>query len=476
MASANAGHVHPMMLTGGDGLQNMPEMDDIVAGMYRIEHVLGRGGMGLVVAAQHTTLCQRVAMKLLLPEAMSIDGASEWFLREARSAAAIQSEHVARLLDVGELENGTPYMVMEHLNGIHLAKHLRASGPLPVDEAVDYVLQACEAIAEAHMLGVIHRDLKPANLFLTARADGSPLVKVLDFGLSKPIRPDAPNGLEASLTATNTLIGSPHYMSPEQVRCLKTIDARTDIWSLGVILYELLTGQLPFDNGSVAAVVICIATEPPLPVEARRPDLPAGLARVIGRCLEKNTSRRVQSVSEFAQALAPFGSPRSQVSVERVTRMLASSPAHGPEPLMPTAAPLPAPARKSRGDATTAMASTLADEGKPPSREITRGPSRMPKRWTSLVALGAAAALVAATAAALTLVPLADAQPAGAAGLEAATPATLHGAPAPPRGAPAATSSAATTPGAGATGQADNSSRVARQALSTMASASARVK
>src|SRR6266542_4042743 len=158
---------------------------DLLAGKYRVERVLGGGGMGVVVAAHHLQLARRVALKFLLPEACSQPGSVERFLREARSAAQIGSEHVARVSDVGTLETGAPYMVMEYLKGDDLSQVLKTRGRLPLQEALDYVLQACEAVAEAHAIGIVHRDLKPANLFLTQRADGSPLVKVLDFGISK---------------------------------------------------------------------------------------------------------------------------------------------------------------------------------------------------------------------------------------------------------------------------------------------------
>src|SRR6185369_9371107 len=167
-----------------------PREGDVVAGKYRVERVLGKGGMGVVVAAEHTVLRQKVAIKFLLPEAMQRKGAAERFEREARAASAIQNEHVARVTDVGVLETGAPYMVMEYLTGKDLGELIRERGKLPIPEAVDYLLQASEAIAEAHALGIIHRDLKPANLFVTTRPDGTPLVKVLDFGLSKVTKGD----------------------------------------------------------------------------------------------------------------------------------------------------------------------------------------------------------------------------------------------------------------------------------------------
>jgi serine/threonine protein kinase len=214
----------------------------MLAGKYRIEHVLGEGGMGVVVAATNEALRQRVAIKLLRSGALANAKALGRFEREARAAASLRSNHVARVLDVGKLEDGRPYMVMEYLEGQDLGDVIDRVGEMPVHEAVDYVLQACEAIAEAHAAGIIHRDLKPKNLFLSRTVDGRPLVKVLDFGISK--MEDAAEDM--SLTRTTEIIGSPSYMSPEQLRASKGVDVRTDIWALGVILFELLTKKLPF--------------------------------------------------------------------------------------------------------------------------------------------------------------------------------------------------------------------------------------
>ena len=213
---------------------------EILAGKYRVERLLGSGGMGMVVAAHHLDLDEKVALKLLLPGAATNPMLVARFVREARAAAKIKSEHVARVTDVGQLEDGSPYMVMEHLEGSDLAAYLTRTGPLPVAEAVDFVLQACEALAEAHGLGIVHRDLKPANLFCVQRVDDQRSIKVLDFGISK-ISVDTAS---QSLTQTSALMGSPLYMSPEQMQSARTVDARADIWSLGVILFELLAGRL----------------------------------------------------------------------------------------------------------------------------------------------------------------------------------------------------------------------------------------
>jgi serine/threonine-protein kinase len=303
----------------------MIQQGELLAGKYRVEQVLGAGGMGYVVAATHEQLGQRVAVKMLVPELCENEDSVTRFLREARAAVRIQSEHVARVLDVGELTNGAPYMVMEFLSGRDLAEELDLPGQLEVSQAIDYVLQASEAVAEAHSLGVIHRDLKPANLFLTSRPDGSPLVKVLDFGISKAINVDD-SALEPapSLTATHSLLGSPAYMSPEQIRHPKTVDTRTDIWSLGSILYELLVREPPFNADSPLALLAAVVSDPLPSIRDKRPDVPPELEAVIARCLEKKPDHRYQSVAELADALAPFA-PKSQPSISRISGILRSA-------------------------------------------------------------------------------------------------------------------------------------------------------
>src|SRR5262245_15691858 len=218
----------------------------ILAGKCRIDRVLGQGGMGIVVAAHHLQLDERVAIKFLLPEALANPEAVARFGREARAAVKIKSEHVARVTDVGALpETGAPYMVMELMRGKDLGAALREQGALPVHLAVEYVLQACEALAEAHAIGIVHRDLKPANLFLTARADGSPCVKVLDFGISK-IAAHSGSGSDMGMTRTQSIMGSPLYMSPEQMASARDVDQRSDVWAVGTVLYEIVTGHVPF--------------------------------------------------------------------------------------------------------------------------------------------------------------------------------------------------------------------------------------
>jgi serine/threonine-protein kinase len=293
----------------------------ILDGKYRVDRVLGRGGMGMVLAAEHLQLGQRVALKVLLPEICTNQDAVDRFLREARAAVRIQSEHVARVMDVGTLGTGEPYMVMEFLDGADLGQVLRSRGPLPITDAVDYVLQACVAVAEAHALGIVHRDLKPANLFLTKRSDHSDLVKVLDFGISKAMQ----GGLlaeSASATASAIVMGSPQYMSPEQTISARDVDVRSDVWSLGMILHEMLTGTAMYTAESPTAVLIMISTVPATPLRTLRQDAPAELERALLCCLEKDRTKRYPDVAAFARAVGRFASERGRPYVDRIARIL----------------------------------------------------------------------------------------------------------------------------------------------------------
>jgi serine/threonine-protein kinase len=301
-----------------------PREGEVLAGKYRIERVLGVGGMGMVVSAMHLQLDERVALKFLLPQALANPEAVARFAREARAAVKIRSEHVARVTDVGTLDTGAPYMVMELLRGRDLSVLLREQRVLPIAQTVEYLLQACEALAEAHALGIVHRDLKPANLFLTARADGSPCVKVLDFGISK-LAPQSGSGSDMGMTRTQSLMGSPLYMSPEQLASARDVDQRADIWSMGAVLYELLTGHVPFTAESVPQLCTLILHVEPPPPRSYRPELPEGLEGVIWRCLRKDRAQRYQNVAELAADLAQFAGEAGPRSAERISRVLSSS-------------------------------------------------------------------------------------------------------------------------------------------------------
>jgi serine/threonine protein kinase len=285
----------------------------VLIGKYRLERVLGEGGMGVVYAAHHLLLDRPVALKLLAPEAVQNPEAVARFLNEARNAARIDNEYVCRVMDLGVLPEGQPYIAMELLEGIDLGRLLAERGPLPQVEAVGYVIQALTGIGGAHLMGVIHRDLKPSNLFLAGKADGSRIVKVLDFGISKATRAtratDATGAAAGArvLTSVNNALGSPAYMSPEQVRSASSIDLRTDLWAVGVILYELCTGVRPFASSNVAEVLALILERDPVPLSVMRAGIPPGFEAVVSRCLHKNAEHRFASAAELAHALAPFG-------------------------------------------------------------------------------------------------------------------------------------------------------------------------
>ncbi len=274
---------------------------DVFAGKYRIDELLGKGGMGVVLAAEHLRLAEPVAIKLMLPELAGKADIVERFMREARAASKIKSEHVVKVIDVDVLPNGVPYMVMERLQGCDLAELYRRHGRVESGVAVDYVRQACLALGIAHRLGIVHRDLKPANLFWARSADGSSRIKILDFGISKLL--DA-GGQE--LTQTTALLGSPGYMSPEQLLSSRTVDARSDIWALGVVLYQLLTGTAPFKGDTMPEVCALVMQASPAPPRDLCATLLPGLEQVVMRCLQKDREQRYQTAEALAEALAPF--------------------------------------------------------------------------------------------------------------------------------------------------------------------------
>jgi serine/threonine protein kinase len=289
----------------------------VVAGKYRVERVLGEGGMGVVVAATHLGLDQPVAIKFLHAEAMRDRDSVERFLREAKVAAMVKNDHVARVHDVGSLEDGAPYIVMEHLEGSDLGDLIDLGGPLAIDEACEVALQACAALAEVHAAGIVHRDLKPSNLFVTRRSDGSPAVKLLDFGISKLSAGPGGGGQDPALTATATIMGSPSYMSPEQLKSTKEVDARTDLWSLGAVLYEAVTGKPAFRGENVPQVCAMIASEEPAAPSTLREGVPPELERAILGCLVKKPDERITLV-ELSRALAKLAPERAAGLLDRI--------------------------------------------------------------------------------------------------------------------------------------------------------------
>jgi len=314
--------------------RTLPAPGETIAGKYVVEGECGRGGLAVVLSARHAELDRRVAIKVLLPEWVDNRGIVKRFLREGRAATRIRSEHVVRVFDVGTLDTGLPFLVLEYLEGQNLDEVLASWGPLPVPTAIDWILQAAEAIAEAHAHGIVHRDLKPANLFLTKSPDGTSCIKVIDFGLSKLVDSSA-REQSGKLTGPTDVMGSPNYMAPEQLRAPCEADARTDLWALGAVLFELITAQPPF-RGSVPELCALVLTQPPPPISSLRDNVPEGVERAIMRCLEKDPDARYAGVADLAQALAPYGSPLARASCQRIEGVLAfSAPRSELSPLPP---------------------------------------------------------------------------------------------------------------------------------------------
>jgi serine/threonine protein kinase len=322
-----------------------------IANKYLVEREIGEGGLGVVVKARHVQLEQPVAIKYLKPHALSLPGIVERFVREARLAARIKNEHAVKVSDVDTLENGIPYMVMEFLEGKDLGQVV-SDGPLPLQEAIEYVLQASEALAEAHAMGIVHRDLKPDNLFLAQRPGGASIVKIFDFGISKA-RGKRPGGRrEKALTQVNDRFGTPDFMSPEQLQSAD-VDARADIWALGVVLYELVTAKLPFEEDELVALFTAILTRPHVPIEARLPNAPKELSAIIDRCLQKDPANRYRNIAEFAQDLVQIWEDESPSRVKHITQVIRDAGETIRPPTFPgqiRVQPLPQAAGESEGE------------------------------------------------------------------------------------------------------------------------------
>jgi serine/threonine-protein kinase len=301
---------------------------DVLAGRYLVERIAGRTGLGLLVHVRHVDLGQRLLLKCLPPDACHYPDSVDRFLRGARAAMRLQGEHTARTIDAGRLSSGAPYVVAESLTGCDLREVLRVRGAVTLSEAVDFVLQAAEALAEAHSYGLVHRNINLFTLFATRRPDGSSLIKVLDFGVAEALRVDPLRSHEVALDAytvsggSNPIVQALAYCSPEQLRNPTELDPRTDVWALGAVLHELLAGQPVYQAETIPALWASIAADPPMPITSVRGDVPAGLESVILRCLSKDRSARFATVAELAVALKKFASPEAQLAVDRITRTL----------------------------------------------------------------------------------------------------------------------------------------------------------
>lgn len=366
------------------------DVGDVILGKYKVTRVLGRGGMGVVVAARNLRLDELVAVKFLHTAGRESEASAERFVREARTATRLKSRHVVRVFDVDRDEGGTPFIVMEYLTGQDLAAEIRQDGPLPVEKAVDLLLQACEAIAEAHNLGFVHRDLKPANLFVTTGEDGMPCIKVLDFGIAKSL-----SAAEASVTASQAVVGSPLYMSPEQLAASKNVDARSDVWSLGVILYEMLTGATPFPGESIATVGAAVFGGLYTRLSVARPDVPAELDEAVADALTRDLEKRLPSVRELAARIAPFGSNAARVSLERIERIAARAAPASTEAADATVAEGP-PSAVQAARAVQAQSGRVT--GQAASQSIAESPRRSSRsrRTLAVAAIGIAAVAAAA--------------------------------------------------------------------------------
>jgi len=353
--------------------------DEVIGGKYCVERILGAGGMGIVVVARHVDLRTRFALKIMRPEAARDADSVERFLREARAAVQLKGEHCVQVLDVGKLENGSPFMVMEFLVGHDLGEIIARDGARSPAEAVDYILQACAGVAEAHARGIVHRDLKPQNMFVTTSTDGKPLLKVLDFGLAKSLRTTKE---VRALTQTTAVMGSPVYMSPEQMRASREVDTRTDTWSLGVCLHELLTGKPPFDGATFPELCSMVLKEQPAPLPS---DIPRKLVKIVGRCLEKKPERRFADLGELAFALEEFAPARGAAAK---IRAVLDAPHEDLDSIRP-----PRPVDR---DAETQSAASLDTAKRAHAARARRGP-----------AIAGGALLLATVAAALLARPLA---------------------------------------------------------------------
>jgi len=419
----------PRLSIPGDGLAD----GQILVNRYRVERILSRTPHEVVLEASHLELGQRVLLRYLSPLASASPEAVARFQRGARKAREMRSEHAERVVDFGRLESGSPYRAVELPRGPSLAEILRVRGALPISEAVDIVLTACDPVAEAHASGIVHRCLNTSSIFVERRSDGTPLVRVLDFGVSDPLEPDWVHGGEMSAPGAGVNPDALRYASPEQIRSPGQVDARTDVWALGAILYELIAGVPLFQAEGALTLLSMIAADTPTPLGLLRTDIPPELEQLVLSCLEKDPNARPRSVVEVVLALAPHASADAQPAAARVARIVMRTtrppplPMHGPSL---TGSP-PPPSNRA------------LVRSSPPPRPVEASPPSSEMRTFGMLFAGAAIGLAAAILAPR-LAPVAP--PAAPVAAATAPPAVLTVLAAPPVSPPAATAVAALAP------------------------------
>lgn len=366
---------------------------DVICDKYQVIGLIGAGGVAFVVAALHLELGEMVALKFLRPESLAHPEIVERFASEARAAARIKSEYVCRVYDVGVLPDGAPFIVMEYLEGKDLSVVLAEQGRLPVKAAVEYVLQVCEALACAHAAGIVHRDIKPENLFITRPAGNVTVVKVLDFGISKTALTQRTDR-QRNFTKTMLPMGTPAYMSPEQIRACGEVDARSDVWALGCVLFELITGTSAFDAPSLVQLGAAILEREPTPLRAILPEAPQELAAIVLKCLDKDPSQRFQNVGELALALYAFGPTRARIFAERSSHILHSAgigdaPADLPSIGPPPGDPPPSVALPVASQRSVVSSGNISGALLPEETPNFRRRSMLPKLAVGAVLIGA---------------------------------------------------------------------------------------
>jgi serine/threonine-protein kinase len=374
------------------------EVGEVINGKYRVDGILGEGGVGIVVVAQHLELDEKVALKFLKPNALGDLGLVARFAREAKAAVSIKSEHVARILDVGTMGPARiPFIVMEYLDGTDLRTAGKTRGVFSTADTAEYSLHVCEALAMAHANGIVHRDIKPDNLFLTTNPQMPSLksVKVLDFGISKAALTSSAFQQDLPAIQTVHLMGTPLYMSPEQVRLTSEADARSDIWSLGMVMYEMLLGSTAFKGASITELCAAILERPIVPIREKRPDVPEELARAIEKCLAKDPAARFQNVGDLAIALLPFAPKRARSCAERAIGVLQTAGIIAPEvnieSILPPPPTVSTPALDPQSPAATLGSFTLQAVGS----SSQSGPVVAPRNGRSTLMLVGGAAFLA---------------------------------------------------------------------------------